>query len=364
MAFSLSLIGTFLVRSGVLSSVHSFATDPERGFFILVMIGIAIGGALLLFAWRAPKLAGGTEFQIVSRETSLLFNNLLLSTALFVVFVGTLYPLLADAVWNRKMTVGAPYFAAYFAPVFIALLILVPFGPRLAWRQGNLKDAMRVLAPALAAAAIVAVVVFALAAPRSLAAAGAFALATWVIGASLIDAFRRKKARTLNAAAFASILAHAGLGVTLLGVTGTTVWRSEAIDVLSPGQVLQVGSYSLRFDGVEPVAGPNYRATRAHVTALRDGAVVGQLAPEKRSYPAEGMEVSDTAIRTTGFADLYVALGDDRGGGRWVLRAYDNPLAPFIWFGGAIMALGGFASLWGRIRLRAPSAAPIVAPAE
>jgi cytochrome c-type biogenesis protein CcmF len=364
-AFSLSLIGTFLVRSGVLSSVHAFANDPERGRFILIMIGLAIGGALSLFAWRAPKLTGGSEFSDVSRETALVLNNFLLSAAAAIVFYGTLYPLFQDAIFGTKVSVGGPFFAFFFAPIFVVLLILMPFGPRLSWQRGDLKAALRTLAPGLGAALVAGVLVLALTTPRSLSIAGAFALGVWVIGASVIDAVKRRRARTLNAAAFASILAHAGLGVTLFGVAGDTAWKSEAIDVLAPGQNLQVSDYTLRFDGVELVQGPNYQAARASIVAIRGGHVVGTLSPEKRAYPAEGQEVSDTAIRTTGFSDLYVALGDDRGGGKWVVRAYVNPLAPFIWFGGAIMALGGIASLWGRLRLRgARTAVAEAVPAE
>ncbi len=359
-AFSLSLIGTFLVRSGVLNSVHAFANDPQRGFFILLMIGAAIGGALALFAWRAPKLTGGAAFEPASRETALLFNNVLLVSAAATVFIGTLYPLFLDAATGKKISIGAPYFAVLFAPLFVALLMLVPFGPRLAWQRGDLKATIRALAPGLGAALIVGVAIFALTAPRSLAVAGAFALGSWVIGASAIDFLKRRSARALNAAALASILAHAGLGVTLFGIAGTTVWRSEAIDVLAPGQNLPVSDYTLRFDGVERVQGPNYEAARATIVAIRGGRVVATLYPEKRFYPAEGQEISDTSIRTTGLSDLYVALGDDRGGGKWVVRAYVNPLAPFIWFGGAIMALGGLASLFGRLRVRAlrPAAVP------
>jgi cytochrome c-type biogenesis protein CcmF len=364
MAFSLSLIGTFLVRSGVLSSVHAFASDPQRGFFILVMIFVAIGAALALFAWRAPKLEGGAQFEPVSRESALLINNVLLMGALAVVFTGTLYPLLLDAIDGQKISVGPPFFAILFAPIFVVLLALVPFGPRLSWKQGDLKATLRTLAPGLGAALIAGIAVFALAAPRSLTTAGAFALGIWVIGASVIDLLQRRRARALSIGTIASILAHAGLGVTLLGVTGTTVWRSEALQVLSPGQSMQVSDYTLRFDGVEAVQGPNYRAVRAHLEAIRNGRVVASLAPEKRAYPAEGQEISDTAIRTTGFSDLYVALGDERDGGRWVIRAYVNPLAPFIWFGGAIMALGGLTSLWGRLRLRAPKPGAATVPAE
>ncbi len=250
----------------------------------------------------------------------------------------------------RRFPFGPPFFAITFAPIFVALLILVPFGPRLNWMRGDLGAAVRALWPGLGAALVAAIAILALTAPLSLGAAGAFALAAWVIAASVIDFARRRHA--LSIAALASMLAHAGLGVTLLGVTGTTVWRTEALAVLSPGQTMQVAATTLRFDGVDLVQGPNYQALRANIEAIRDGRIVAVLMPERRAYPAEGQEVSDTAIRTTGFSDLYVALGDDRGGGRWVIRAYDNPLAPFIWFGGVIMALGGIASLWSRLRFR------------
>ncbi len=363
MGFSLSLIGTFLVRSGVLSSVHAFASDPTRGVFILMMLVAAIGGALALFAWRAPQLQSGTAFEPVSKETALLLNNVLLTAAAATVFLGTLYPLALDAVTGTKISVGPPYFGITFAPIFVVLIFLVPFGPRLGWRNGDLNGAMRVLAPALGIAAVAGISLLAIVSPRSLAAAGAFALAGWVICASVIDLARRRRLAALPASAYASALAHAGLGITLLGVTGTTVWRSEAIDVLAPGQTMPIAGYTLRLENVQAVQGPNYEAQRAIVTVLRDGRTVTTMMPEKRAYPAEGQAVSDTAIQTTGFSDLYLALGDPRGSG-WTLRAYVSPLAPFIWFGGAFMALGGIAGLWGRLRARRVSALPQVAPAE
>jgi len=361
MGFSLSLIGTFLVRSGVLTSVHTFANDPERGFFILIMLALAIGGALTLFAWRAPKLAGGSAFQPVSRETALLLNNLLLTVAAAIVFLGTLYPLVLDALTGRKISVGAPYFAITFAPVFVALLILVPFGPRLGWRRGDLAAVLRTLAPALGVAAVIAVTTFAMVTPRSVSGALAFGLAAWLIGASAIDLLRRNRERALSWGSAASALAHAGLGITLIGIAGTTIWRSEATEILSPGKSLPLAGYELRLRDVVNLQGPNYFATRAYIDAMRDGRLVATLTPEKRLFPAEGQAASDTAIRTTGFSDLYVALGDERGHGRWVIRAYMNPLAPFIWFGGGLMALGGLGSLFGRLRLRAAHAAAFAA---
>jgi cytochrome c-type biogenesis protein CcmF len=358
--FSLSLIGTFLVRSGVLSSVHAFATDPTRGFFIMVLIALAIGGALALFAWRAPTLQGGAAFDPVSRETALLLNNVFLVAACACVFVGTLYPLVLDALNGTKISVGPPYYALTFAPIFFALLLLVPFGPRLGWKRGDLKEAWHTLYPALGLAAVAAVVVLAIVSPRTLAATGAFAVAGWLIGASLLDVRKRKGAR---ASAFAAALAHAGLGVSLMGVAGTTAWRSEALTVLAPGQTMTVGPYTLRFDGVTREQGPNYIADRAHI-ALMDGMRVSAvLLPEHRFYPAEGQDMNDTAIRTTGLRDLYLALGDDRGGGRFAFRAYVSPLAPLIWLGGLVMALGGILSLWGRLRAPVPEPKPAAPPA-
>ena len=360
--FSMSLIGTFLVRSGVLSSVHAFASDPTRGFFIMVLIVCAIGGALGLFAWRAPTLKGGAAFDTVSRETMLLLNNVFLVASCASVFVGTLYPLALDALNGTKISVGPPYYAATFAPIFFALLLLVPLGPKLGWRRGDLKTALRTLAPALGVAAIAALAVLMIASPRFLTGVCAFAVAGWLIGASALDLLKRKGAR---ASAFAAALAHAaGLGVTLMGVAGTTLWRSEALSVLAPGQTMTVGPYTLRFDGVTQEEGPNYHASRAHI-ALMDGArVQAMLTPEQRIYPAEGQDMADTAIRTTGVQDLYLALGDDRGGGRWTLRAYVSPLAPFIWLGGLVMAMGGMLSLWGRLRVAAPAPSGVAQPAE
>ena len=358
--FSMSLIGTFLVRSGVLSSVHAFASDPTRGFFIMVLIALAIGGALALFAWRAPTLQGGAAFEPASRETALLLNNVFLVAACACVFAGTLYPLILDALNGTKITVGPPYYVITFAPIFFALLLLVPFGPQLGWKRGDLKAAWHSLYPALGLAAIAAIAVLAIVAPRTIAATGAFAVAAWLIGASIIDVRKRKGAR---ASAFAAALAHAGLGVTLMGVAGTTAWRSEAVTVVKPGEQFQVGPYTLRFDGVSRVKGPNYIADRAHVVVMDGGKPGAVLQPEHRLYPAEGQDMSDTAIRTTGLRDLYLALGDERDDGRFALRAYVSPLAPLIWIGGLIMALGGMLSLWGRLRAPAREPAAPAAPA-
>ena len=358
-AFSLSLIGTFLVRSGVLSSVHAFANDPARGVFILGMIGAAVFGALGLFAWRAPKLEGGATFEAVSRETALLFNNVFLAAVTTAVFVGTLFPLFYRALTGRDLSVGPPYYALTFAPIFLGLLVLVPFGPRLAWRRGDLKEAVRALMPAIGAAIIAALIVLTFAAPRALAGSGAFAIAAWLIAASVIDLSKRGRWNVIPASAFAAALAHAGLGITLMGIAGTTLWRSEALQVLGPNETMTIDGYTLRLHGVYRVDGPNYQAARALIEVRENDRVIATMAPEKRLYPAEQQDTTDTAIRSTGFSDLYVALGDERDGGKWVIRAYVNPLAPFIWAGAGVMALGGLAGLWGRLRVMfAPRLAP------
>jgi cytochrome c-type biogenesis protein CcmF len=362
MGFSLSLVGTFLVRSGVLTSVHTFASDPTRGFFILILIGLAIGGALALFAWRAPTLARGVAFQPVSRETTLLLNNVLLMAALAVVFIGTLYPLALDAATGRKITVGPPFFAIFFGPLFVALMILVPFGPRLSWRKGDLKPAARTLAPALGVAAVAGITALALASPKSAAGIGAFAMAGWLIGASVIEIRKRRGARIT---AFAAAIAHAGLGVSLMGVAGTVAWQSEALVVVGPGETLKVGPYTLRFEGVTERDGPNFTGKQARISILDGNNVTAVMRPEQRIYTAEGQDVSYTAIRTTGIRDLKLVLGDDRGGGRWTLSAFVSPLAPLIWIGGLVMALGGILSLFARFTVRVPekTAAPAVAQA-
>ena len=359
--FSLSLIGTFLVRSGAITSVHAFASDPTRGVFILLLIALAFGGALALFAWRASSLQGGAAFKPVSRETTLLLNNVLLIASCAAVFVGTVYPLALDALTGQKISVGPPYYAITFAPIFFALLALVPLGPRLSWRKADLKEAIKPLYPALGVAALAAIAVLAIASPHSVAGAGAFAMAAWLLASSVIEIRKRRGAR---AAAFASAIAHAGLAVSLLGIAGTTVWRSEALVLVGPGENLTVGPYTLRFNGVTQVDGPNYKGARARIDLMDGARVKATMHPEQRIYTAEGQDMSVTAIRTTGLRDLYLALGDDRGQGRWTMRAYVSPLAPLIWLGALVMALGGGLSLAGRLRAKAPEpkpAAPAVA---
>ncbi len=373
MAFAFSLIGTFLVRSGVLTSVHAFANDPARGRFILMILGAAIGAPLALFAWRAPKLSPGAPFEPVSRDTGILLNNLLLTTAAATVFVGTIYPLALDALEGTKISVGPPYFSLTFTPIMAAAAILMPFGPLIGWTKGDLSAAWRLLRVAFAIAVLAVIGTAVFVSPRSALGLFAIGMGTWLMAGSITDLVRRARAsnqgflrglRALPIAAWSVILAHGGLGVTAYGVAGASVWRTEVLAAVAPGDTLNIAGHTLRFDGVKEVHGPNYIAQRATVTVLVDGEVEHVMYPEKRAYPAEQQTVTDTAIETNGFHDLYLALGDSRGDGLYALSAYVNPLAPFIWFGAIIMALGGACAVGARlsrVRREARAAAPALA---
>jgi len=370
--FSFSLIGTFLVRSGVLNSVHAFANDPRRGLFILMILFVAITSPLLLFAWRAPKLPPGAAFDIVSRETGILLNNLLLTAAAATVLIGTLYPLVLDAAEGIKISVGPPYFTATVIPMMALLAIAMPFGPIFLWRRSHFKPAVWTLRFALAAGVLALCVALAVARPISLLGIAAIGLGIWLIAGSVTDIARRaggfRRVRFLPATAFTAALAHAGLGVVALGVAGASLWKSEAIQVVAPHQTMQIGGYRLRLENSERVQGPNYFADRAEFTVFSGGQQIAVLHPEKRTYPVEQTATSESSIRTTGISDLYVVLGDPRDGGGWVVRAYYNPMAPFIWLGGVIMALAGFTALGSRLaaalRSRRQAANLVSEPAE
>ena len=371
-AFSFSLIGTFLVRSGVLNSVHAFANDPRRGMFILMILFVAITTPLALFAWRAPKLAPGAAFDLVSRETGILINNLLLAASASIVLTGTLYPLVLDAAEGVKISVGPPYFTATVIPLLAFLAVAMPFGPILLWRRGNLRAALYSLRFAGAAALIALLVTLAIARPASALGVIAAGLGTWLIGGSLTDLARRagsfRRLKFLGPGAWSVALAHAGLGVVAFGVAGTGIWKSEATEVLAPGKSMKVAAYELRLDSTERVQGPNYSADRANITVLTSGRPLTVIHPERREYPVEQMTTANSSIRTTVISDLYVVLSEPREGGGWVVRAYVNPLAPFIWLGAVIMALGGFIALGARIaaRVRAArsAASGLTEPAE
>jgi cytochrome c-type biogenesis protein CcmF len=360
LAFSLSLLGTFLVRSGVLTSVHAFATDPTRGVFILLLLSIYTGGALLLFAWRAPQLQGGGLFAPISREGGLLLNNLLLTTAAATVLLGTLYPLLLDVVAQQKVSVGPPFFNMTFVPLMVPLLVAMGVGPLLPWKRGDLAAALGRLKLAFALTAATAVIVLLASGVRSVGAACGIALAVWLFTATMIELAERvrllaeplpvvvRRALHLPRAAWGMTLAHAGMAVVIAGITGSSAWTEESIVTGRPGESFDIAGYTIAFDGVNQVRGPDHTATRADMRLLRDGRQIAELHPEKRLYLVENGTQTGVAIRTNLLSDVYAVIGDADPGGGYVLRLYHNPLVPWIWLGAAAMALGGLVSLSDR----------------
>ena len=380
LAFSLSLIGTFLVRSGVLTSVHAFATDPSRGVFILAILVLFIGGGLALFALRAPLLKQGGLFAPVSREGALVLNNLLLVSACATVFVGTLYPLALEALTGEKISVGAPFFNATFAPLFIPILMAMPFGPLLAWKRGDLLGVAQRLVGAAGVAAIAVAVVFAMEGGGPTLVPFAIGLALFVMAGALTDIVERtgllkvplatafRRARGLPRSAWGAAFAHFGLGVTLLGIVGETQWSVERIAELKPGQSISIRRYELAFDGMTTRQGPNYRELAGRFTVRRQGEVIGVMQPSKRSFPSRGTGTTETALMTRGFSQLYLSLGDPNPDGSLAVRLYYKPLVLLIWLGTVIMVIGGGLSLSDRrLRVGAPKPAAskaALAPAE
>ena len=380
LAFSLSLIGTFLVRSGVLTSVHAFATDPTRGVFILAILLLFIGGSLALFALRAPLLKQGGLFAPISREGALVLNNLFLVSACATVFVGTLYPLALEALTGEKISVGAPFFNATFAPLFVPLLIAMPFGPLLAWKRGDLLGVAQRLVGAAGVAVIAVAVIFAMEGGGPLLVPFAIGLAFYVMAGALTEIVERTgllrvpfttafaRARGLPRSAWGATFAHFGLGITLLGIIGETQWSLERIAELKPGQSMSIRRYDLHFDGVTTRQGPNYRELAAHFTVRRHGDFVGVMEPAKRSFPSRGTATTETALMTRGFSQLYLSLGDPNPDGSLAVRLYYKPLVLLIWFGAVVMVIGGALSLSDRrLRVGAPKPArskPALSPAE
>jgi cytochrome c-type biogenesis protein CcmF len=379
LTFGLSLLGTFLVRSGVLTSVHAFASDPERGVFILLLLLIAIGGALALYAWRAPALRSGGLFRPVSREGAMVLNNLLLTTACATVFLGTLYPLFAD-LFGWKLSVGTPYFNLTFVPLMLPLLVALAAGPLLPWKRGDLPAAMAKLrwAGFVAIGAALAILVFW--DWRQILAALGFGVAIWLIGGVVVEWAERvklfraplgetlRRAASLPRSAWGMSIAHAAMGITVLGITASSAWQVEAIRAMKPGESVTVAGYVFAFKGVQDVRGPNYAAQRGVFEVTRGGAPVATLLPEKRTYPVERSATTEAAIHTTWLADLYAVLGDPDGKGAWAVRLYHNPLVPWIWIGAILMFVGAGVSLTDRRhRVGAPRrsrSALAAAPAE
>jgi cytochrome c-type biogenesis protein CcmF len=366
--FSLSLLGTFLVRSGVLTSVHAFASDPLRGVFILLLLGCYTGGALILFALRAPQLSGGGLFAPISREGALVLNNLLLASAAATVLLGTLYPLLLDVVAQQKVSVGPPFYSMTFVPIMIPLLVAMAVGPMLPWKRGDLGAALGRLKFAFLATAAAAVATLAATGARSLGAACGLALAAWLMAATLSELAERvrlfaepipgvlRRAVHLPRASWGMMFAHAGMAVVIAGITGSTAWTEEKIVSGRAGQSFEIAGYRVALDRVSEVAGADYTATRADMRLLREGREIAEMHPEKRFYLVENGAATGVAIHTNLIADVYAVIGDPDGTGGYVLRLYYNPLVPWIWLGAAAMALGGLVSLTDRRhRIGAPA---------
>ncbi len=362
-AFSLSLLGTFLVRSGVLTSVHSFAADPSRGLFILIFLALVIGGSLLLYALRAPSLAPASEdprrgFAATSRETLLLANNLLLTCACAMVLLGTLYPLLADALALGKLSVGPPYFGTLFVLLMAPLVLLLPFGPLTRWQRDQPSRLLALLLPWLGLALAAGVLGWVLAPQGRWKAALGVAAAAWVLLGTARFAWLRLRAaapgQRFTAEMTGMLLAHGGVAVFLAGallVESLSVQREVA---LAPGQQLRIGAYDLRLDGLDPVQGPNYSADMARVTVLRGGRELGVLTPEKRRYASGGQVMTEAGIRPGPLGDVYVALGEPLGAGAWAVRAHVKPFVRWIWLGALLMALGGLVTATDRRFRRLP----------
>ncbi len=370
LTFSLSLLGAFLVRSGVLTSVHAFATDPERGVFILAILVFFIGGALALFGLRVGTLKAGGMFAPVSREGALVLNNLFLTTAAATVLIGTLYPLVLEAITGDKISVGAPFFNLTFGPLMVPLLLAVPFGPLLAWKRADLLGAAQRLYMAVGVSLLVALAVVYTQTGAPVLAGLGLAMGVFVIlGAATDLAGRAGLGRApvsviwsrfigLPRSAFGSALAHAGLGVTVIGVVASSVFSTETVVAMKPGDTASAGGYELHFDGMRDVSGPNFTAQAGEFSVRSGGVEVARIASAKRFYPARRMPTTEAGILTFGASQLYVALGDPEPNGGIVVRIWWKSWITFIWYGTVLMVIGGVLSLSDRrLRIGAPNKA-------
>ncbi len=358
LAFSLSLLGTFLVRSGVLTSVHAFASDPRRGVFILVLLAIVVGSSLTLFAWRAPKVNAGGSFGLVSRETMLLMNNVLLVVAAGSVLLGTLYPLLIDALGMGKLSVGPPYFNAVFVPVMVPLLLLMAVGPLAQWKHADLKAIARRLRLSMVLAVIAGIGLPLLMGAWTPLTAMSCLLAVWITASGVFQIIERSKTGKPSASFWGMQLAHFGIAVFVVGVSMVGGYQEEKDVRMEPGDTVHVGGYGFRLLGVELAPGPNYRASVGKVEVSKDGRVLKTLHPEKRNYFSSQMPMTEAAIDAGFTRDVYVSLGEPLGDkGAWSVRVYYKPFVDWIWGGCLFMALGGFiAMLDRRYRLRVKAA--------
>ncbi len=377
LAFSLSLLGTFLVRSGVLTSVHAFATDPTRGVFILALLSFFVGGSLSLFAFRAQSLQPGGLFQPISREGALVLNNLFLTTATATVFVGTLYPLALEALTGEKISVGAPFFNLTFGALMVPLMIAMPFGPLLAWKRGDLAAAGQRLFAAAGAALLAGLVALLFVDGVTAFAAIGFGLAAWLLIGAVTDLVLRagigsvapsvalRRFAGLPRSVYGTALAHFGLGLTALGIVSVTALQAERIVAMKPGDTVEISGYVLRYDRMEPVRGPNYTEDRAFFgLATEAGRDLGAVISSKRVYTARQMPTTEAGIATRGFSQVYVSLGDPAANGGTVVRVWHKPLVTLIWLGALVMMAGGTMSLADRrLRIGAPARRKVKAAA-
>ena len=359
LAFSFSLIGTFIVRSGVITSVHAFANDPERGVFILVILSVAIGGALTLFAFRAREMRSTSAFNLVSRESGLVLNNLLLVVATAVVFCGTIWPLVAEITTGRKLSIGAPFFDMTFTPFMVVIAMVLPIGAILPWKRAQLGRVMQPLWGVLALSVALGALVWTMQTGGRMLAPIGITLAAWVILGVFAELGMRIKLGKTNAAEslrrlrylprsdWGKAVAHAGLGLTIFGISMITALEIEDIRVAHIGDRFAVGEYEFLFHGVEKTNGPNYSVDQGHITAFKNDVKVAELFPEKRFYHVQGMPTTEAAIDQSLTRDLYIALGDQQDGG-WAVRTYIKPFANWLWIGAIVMALGGMLSLTDR----------------
>ncbi|EFL88976.1 heme lyase CcmF/NrfE family subunit [Ahrensia sp. R2A130] len=369
LTFSLSLLGTFLVRSGVLTSVHTFASDPSRGLVILAILAVFVGGSLALFAVRANKLEAGGLFAPVSREGALVLNNILLSTAAATVLLGTLYPVVYEAITGAKISVGAPFFNLTFIPLMIPLILALPFGPLLAWKKGDILGAAQRLVFAAVVGILAMVLVLGFTRGGSILAPVMIAIAVWLMVGSFAELAQRASFRTAGwstglrrlagtpRSVYATAFAHFGVGVTMLGIVVVTAYETETVTALKPGETVEAGGYTLRHDGYVDEQGSNFQSQGARLTVFLDGEVVAEAFPTKRFYPARQMPTSEASIHTFGFSQLYFALGDLQPGGAVTLRIWWKPYVTLIWYGAVIMSFGGLLSLTGRRKRLAKKAA-------
>lgn len=351
-AFSLSLLGTFLVRSGVLTSVHAFATDPKRGIFILGFLVFVIGGSLVLYAWRAKQVGLGSKFEVVSRESLLLSNNVLLTVAAGSVLLGTIYPLIVDALGMGKLSVGPPYFNAVFVPLMAPALFLMGLGPIARWKKASLPELAKRLRWAFIVSVLSAVTLpFILGGWKWLVSLGLL-LAIWIVATVVVNIWERvrvtsgqlstlQKFRTQSRSYYGMHLAHIGVAVFVVGVTMVTGYQSEQDVSMRSGDVVQAAGHEFKFNRVEEVTGPNYVAARAEIIVSRNGVEKERMYPEKRNYTASGNVMTETAIDNGLFRDLYVSLGEQVANGTWSVRVYYKPFVGWIWAGALLMALGG-----------------------